>query len=92
MKQIKKVYVLTLVEKHKGITYISVLGTFSNEKSAKQVMEKTFDGIYESEYSKMDKNNYVITKNADKMTIAEILNSDYVMLEITETILDKWEK
>lgn len=92
MKQIKKVYVLTLVEKYKGITYISVLGTFSNEKSAKQVMEKTFDGIYESEYSKMDKNNYVITKSADKMTIAAILNSDYVMLEITETILDKWEK
>ena len=92
MKQNKKIYVLTLEEKYKGITDMLVLGTFSSERSAKQVMEKTFDDIYKRDYSNMDKNDYVITKTADKITIAAILDSDYSMLKITETILDKWEK
>ena len=92
MKQNKKIYVLTLEEKYKGITDMLVLGTFSSERSAKQVMEETFDDIYKRDYSNMDKNDYVITKTADKITIAAILDSDYSMLKITETILDKWEK
>ena len=92
MKQIKKVYVLTLVEKYKGITYISVLGTFSNERSAKEVMDETFDAVYKREYSNLNENDYVITKSNDKITISEILDSNYSMLKITETILDKWEK
>lgn len=92
MKQNKKIYVLTLEEKYKGITDMLVLGTFSSERSAKQVMEKTFDDIYKRDYSNMDKNDYVITKTADKITIAAILDSDYSMLKITEKILDKWEK
>lgn len=69
-----------------------VLGTFSNERSAKQVMEKTFDDIYNRDYSNLNKKDYVITKSTDKMYISEILDSNYSMLKITETILDKWEK
>lgn len=92
MKQIKKVYVLTLEEKYNGITDMLVLGTFSNERSAKQVMEETFDSIYKRDYSNLNKKDYVITKSTDKMYISEILDSNYSMLKITETILDKWEK
>lgn len=92
MKQIKKIYVLTLEEKYKGITGMLVLGTFSNERSAKQVMEETFDDIYKCDYSNLNKNEYIITKSNDKMTISEILDSNYSMLKITETILDKWKK
>lgn len=89
MKQNKKIYVLTLEEKYNGITDILVLGTFSNERSAKQVMEKTFDDIYKRDYSNLNKKDYVITKSTDKMYISEILDSNYSMLKITETILDK---
>lgn len=90
MKQNKKVYVLTLEEKYNGITDMLVLGTFSNERSAKQVMEKTFDDIYNRDYSNLNKKDYVVTKSTDKMYISEILDSNYSMLKITETILDKW--
>lgn len=69
-----------------------VLGTFSNERSAKQVMEETFDSIYKRDYSNLNKNDYIITKSNDKMTISEILCYNYTILKITETILDKWEK
>lgn len=92
MKQNKKIYVLTLEEKYNGITDMLVLGTFSNERSAKQVMEETFDRIYKRDYSNLNKKDYVITKSTDKMYISEILDSNYSMLKITETILDKWEK
>ena len=92
MKKNKKVYVLTLEEKYKGITDMLVLGTFSNERSIKQVMEDAFDEIYNRDYSNVNKNDYVITKSNDKRTISAILDSNYVMLKITETILDKWEK
>lgn len=92
MKQNKKIYVLTLEEKYNGITDMLVLGTFSNERSAKQVMEETFDRIYKRDYSNLDKKDYVITKSTDKMYISEILDSNYSMLKITETIIDKWEK
>lgn len=92
MKQNKKVYVLTLEEKYKGITDMLILGTFSNERSAKQVMEETFDSIYKRDYSNLNKKDYVITKSTDKMYISEILDSNYSMLKITETILDKREK
>ena len=92
MKQNKKIYVLTLEEKYKGITDMLVLGTFSNERSAKQVMEETFDEVYKRDYSNVNKNDYVIKKSNDKRTISAILDSDYSMLKITETILDKWKK
>ena len=92
MKQNKKIYVLTLEEKYKGITDMLILGTFSNERSAKQVMGETFDSIYKRDYSNLNKKDYVITKSTDKMYISEILDSNYSMLKITETILDKWEK
>jgi hypothetical protein len=92
MKQNKKVYVLTLEEQYHSITDMLVLGTFSNERSAKQVMEETFDSIYKRDYSNLNKNDYIITKSNDKMTISEILCYNYTILKITETILDKWEK
>lgn len=92
MKQNKKVYVLTLEEQYHSITDMLVLGTFSNERSAKQVMEETFDSIYNRDYSNLNKNDYIITKSTDKMTISEILCNNYTILKITETILDKWEK
>ena len=92
MKQNKKIYVLTLEEKFKFTNDVLVLGTFSNERSAKQAMEETFETIYESEYSKMDKNDYIITKSDDIMHISEVQKSVYTTLRITETILDKWEK
>ena len=92
MKQNKKIYVLTLEEKYKGITDMLILGTFSNERSAKQVMGEPFDSIYKRDYSNLNKKDYVITKSTDKMYISEILDSNYSMLKITETILDKWEK
>jgi hypothetical protein len=92
MKQNKKVYVLTLEEQYHSITDMLVLGTFSNERSAKEVMEKTFEDIYNRDYSNLNKNDYIITKSTDKMTISEILCNNYTILKITETILDKWEK
>lgn len=92
MKKNKKVYVLTLEEQYHSITDMLVLGTFSNERSAKQVMEETFDSIYKRDYSNLNKNDYIITKSNDKMTISEILCYNYTILKITETILDKWEK
>ncbi len=92
MKQIKKVYVLTLDEKVKFTNDVLVLGTFSSERSAKQAMKETFETIYESEYSKMNKNDYIITKSDDIMHISEVQNSVHTTLRITETILDKWEK
>lgn len=92
MKQIKKIYVLTLEEKYNSITDISVLGTFSNERSAKEVMDETFDAVYKRDYSNLNENDYVITKSNEKITISEILDSNYSMLKITETILDKWGK
>ena len=92
MKQNKKVYVLTLEEQYHSITDMLVLGTFSNERSAKQVMEETFDSIYKRDYSNLNKNDYIITKSNDKMTISEILCYNYTILKITETILDKLEK
>lgn len=92
MKQNKKVYVLTLEEQYHSITDMLVLGTFSNERTAKQVMEKTFDDIYKRDYSNLNKNDYVVTKSNDKITISEILCNNYAILKITETILDKWEK
>lgn len=92
MKQNKKVYVLTLEEQYHSITDMLVLGTFSNERSAKEVMEKTFEDIYNRDYSNLNKNDYIITKSNDKMTISEILCNNYAILKITETILDKWEK
>lgn len=92
MKQNKKVYVLTLEEQYHSITDMLVLGTFSNERSAKKVMEKTFEDIYNRDYSNLNKNDYIITKSNDKMTISEILCNNYAILKITETILDKWEK
>lgn len=92
MKQIKKIYVLTLEEKYNSITDISVLGTFSNERSAKEVMDETFDAVYKRDYSNLNENDYVITKSNEKITISEILDSNYSMLKITETILDKWKK
>ena len=55
-------------------------------------MEETFDSIYKRDYSNLNKKDYVITKSTDKMYISEILDSNYSMLKITETILDKWEK
>lgn len=92
MKQNKKIYVLTLEEKYNSITDILVLGTFSNERSAKEVMDETFDAVYKRNYSMLNENDYVITKSNEQITISEILDSNYSMLEITETILDKWEK
>lgn len=92
MKKIKKIYVITLEEKYYSITDISVLGTFSNERSAKEVMDETFDAVYKRDYSNLNENDYVITKSNDKITISEILDSNYSMLKITETILDKWKK
>lgn len=92
MKQIKKIYVLTLEEKYNSITDISVLGTFSNERSAKEVMDETFDAVYKRDYSNLNENDYVITKSNEKITISEILDSNYSMLKITETILDKCKK
>lgn len=92
MKKIKKIYVITLEEKYHSITDISVLGTFSNERSAKEVMDETFDAVYKRDYSNLNENDYVITKSNDKITISEILDSNYSMLKITETILDKWKK
>lgn len=91
MKQNKKVYVLTLEEKAKFTTDVLVLGTFSNERSAKKAMEETFEGIYESDYSKMDKKDYINIKTDDTIHIAEVRNDTYTTLRITETILDKWE-
>ena len=92
MKQNKKIFVLTLEEQYHSITDMLVLGTFSNERSAKQVMEETFDSIYKRDYSNLNKKDYVITKSTDKMYISEIIDSNYSMLKITETILDKWKK
>jgi hypothetical protein len=92
MKQNKKIFVLTLEEQYHSITDMLVLGTFSNERSAKEVMEKTFEDIYNRDYSNLNKNDYIITKSNDKMTISEILCNNYAILKITETILDKWEK
>ena len=92
MKKIKKIYVLTLEEKYNSITDISVLGTFSNERSAKEVMDETFDAVYKRDYSNLNENDYVITKSNEKITISEILDSNYSMLKITETILDKCGK
>ena len=92
MKQNKKIFVLTLEEQYHNITDMLVLGTFSNERSAKEVMEKTFEDIYNRDYSNLNKNDYIITKSNDKMTISEILCYNYTILKITETILDKWEK
>lgn len=92
MKKIKKIYVLTLEEKYHGITDILVLGTFSNERSAKEVMDETFDAVYKRDYSNLNENDYVITKSNEHITISEILDSNYSMLKITETILDKWKK
>lgn len=92
MKQNKKIFVLTLEEQYHSITDMLVLGTFSNERSAKEVMEKTFEDIYNRDYSNLNKNDYIITKSTDKMTISEILCNNYAILKITETILDKWEK
>lgn len=73
MKQNKKIFVLTLEEQYHSITDMLVLGTFSNERSAKEVMEKTFEDIYNRDYSNLNKNDYIITKSNDKMTISEIL-------------------
>lgn len=92
MKQNKKIFVLTLEEQYHSITDMLVLGTFSNERSAKEVMEKTFEDIYNRDYSNLNKNDYIITKSNDKMTISEILCNNYAIFKITETILDKWEK
>lgn len=92
MKQNKKIYVLTLEEKYNSITDILVLGTFSNERSAKEVMDETFDAVYKRNYSMLNENDYVITKSNEQITISEILDSNYSMLKITDTILDKWEK
>lgn len=92
MKQNKKIFVLTLEEQYHSIKDMLVLGTFSNERSAKEVMEKTFEDIYNRDYSNLNKNDYIITKSNDKMTISEILCNNYAILKITETILDKWEK
>ena len=92
MKQNKKIFVLTLEEQYHSITDMLVLGTFSSERSAKEVMEKTFEDIYNRDYSNLNKNDYIITKSNDKMTISEILCNNYAILKITETILDKWEK
>ena len=92
MKQIKKIYVLTLEEKYNSITDFSVLGTFSNERSAKEVMDETFDAVYKRNYSMLNENDYVITKSNEQITISEILDSNYSMLKITDTILDKWKK
>lgn len=92
MKQNKKIFVLTLEEQYHSITDMLVLGTFSNERSAKEVMEKAFEDIYNRDYSKLNENDYIITKSNDKMTISEILCYNYTILKITETILDKWEK
>lgn len=92
MKKIKKIYVLTLEEKYHCFTDISVLGTFSNERSAKEVMDETFDAVYKREYSNLNEKDYVITKSNEKITISEILDTNYSMLKITETILDKWGK
>lgn len=92
MKKIKKIYVLTLEEKYHCLTDISVLGTFSNERSAKEVMDETFDAVYKREYSNLNEKDYVITKSNEKIIISEILDTNYSMLKITETILDKWGK
>lgn len=92
MKQNKKIYVLTLEEKYNSITDILVLGTFSNERSAKKVMDETFDAVYKRNYSMLNENDYVITKSNEQITISEILDSNYSMLKITDTILDKWKK
>lgn len=92
MKQNKKVYVLTLEEQYHSITDMLVLGTFSNERSAKEVMDETFDAVYKRNYSNLNENDYVITKSNDKITISEILDSNYSMLKITETIIDKRKK
>lgn len=92
MKQNKKIYVLTLEEKYNSITDILVLGTFSNERSAKEVMDETFDAVYKRNYSMLNENDYVITKSNEQITISEILDSNYSMLKITDTILDKWKK
>lgn len=92
MKQNKKIFVLTLEEQYHSITDMLLLGTFSNERSAKEVMEKTFEDIYNRDYSNLNKNDYIITKSNDKMTISEILCNNYFIFKITETILDKWEK
>lgn len=92
MKKIKKIYVITLEEKYHSITDISVLGTFSNERSAKEVMDETFDAVYKRDYSNLNENDYIITKSDDIMHISEVLDSNYSMLKITETILDKWKK
>lgn len=92
MKQNKKIFVLTLEEQYHSITDMLVLGTFSNERSAKEVMDETFDAVYKRNYSNLNENDYVITKSNDKITISEILDSNYSMLKITETILDKWKK
>lgn len=92
MKQNKKIYVLTLEEKYNSITDILVLGAFSNERSAKEVMDETFDAVYKRNYSMLNENDYVITKSNEQITISEILDSNYSMLKITDTILDKWKK
>lgn len=41
MKKIKKIYVITLEEKYHSITDISVLGTFSNERSWRKFAKGT---------------------------------------------------
>lgn len=92
MKKIKKIYVITLEEKYQSLVYVSVLGTFSSERSAKQVIGEKFDEIYKREYSNMDKNDYIVTKSDYVMYISEVHNNFHTKLEITETILDKWEK
>ena len=92
MKQNKKIYLLTLEEKYNSITDILVLGTFSNERSAKEAMDETFDAVYKRNYSMLNENDYVITKSNEQITISEILDSNYSMLKITDTILDKWKK
>ena len=79
-------------EKYNSITDILVLGTFSNERSAKEVMDETFDAVYKRNYSMLNENDYVITKSNEQITISEILDSNYSMLKITDTILDKWKK
>ena len=62
MKKIKKIYVITLEEKYQSLVYVSVLGTFSSERSAKQVIGEKFDEIYKREYSNMDKNDILLQR------------------------------
>lgn len=62
MKQNKKIYVLTLEEKYNSITDILVLGTFSNERSAKEVMDETFDAVYKRNYSMLKITDTILDK------------------------------